>query len=106
VPSLDQALDDVCVHPVHRKENVMKLNDVLPRRLRAVRLDLYGEHGGPLLAESLGIPTRTWVHYESGVSISGPVLLRLIEVTGVEPRWLLTGEGRRYRAIPQGVQGP
>ena len=82
----------------------MNLRDVLPRRLRAVRLDLYGEHGGPLLAEDLRIPTRTWVHYESGVSIPGLVLLRFIEATGVEPRWLLTGEGPRYRAV-QGVQG-
>jgi hypothetical protein len=81
----------------------MNLSGVLPDRLRAVRLDLYGEHGGPLLAESLGIPTRTWVRYESGVPIPGLVLLRFIETTGIEPRWLLTGEGQRYRATPQGV---
>jgi hypothetical protein len=75
----------------------MKWSDVLARRLRAVRLDQYGEHGGPLLAEALGIPTRTWVRYESGTPIPGLVLLRFIAVVGVEPQWLLTGEGRRYR---------
>jgi hypothetical protein len=58
---------------------------------------MYGEHGGPLLAEDLGIPTRTWARYESGAPIPGLVLLRFIEVAGVEPQWLLTGEGRRYR---------
>ena len=79
----------------------MKPSDVLARRLRAVRLDRYGEHGGPLLAEALGIPVRTWVRYESGAPIPGPVLLRFIEVVDVEPRWLLTGEGQRYRVRSQ-----
>ena len=78
----------------------MRVNDVLARRLHAVRLDLYGAHGGPLLAEHLGIPTRTLLRYESGARLRGLVLLRFIEVTGVEPHWLLTGEGRRYRAGP------
>ena len=73
------------------------MNDVLARRLHAVRLDLYGAHGGPLLAEHLGIPTRTWLRYESGARLRGLVLLRFIEVTGVEPHWLMTGEGPRYR---------
>jgi hypothetical protein len=84
----------------------MKLSDILAHRLRAVRLDLYGEHGGPLLAEALGIPVRTWVGYESGAPIPGQVLLRFIAVAGVEPQWLLTGEGRRYRAGSRGARGP
>jgi hypothetical protein len=75
----------------------MSFSDVLAHRLRAVRLDRYGDHGGPLLAEELGIPARSWVRYESGVRIPGLVLLRFIEVTDVEPHWLLTGEGRKYR---------
>ena len=75
----------------------MRLSADLAHRLRAVRLDRYGEHGGPLLAEALQITTRTWVRYESGVPIPSLVLLRLIEVAGIEPRWLLTGEGRMYR---------
>ena len=69
--------------------------DALARRLREVRLAMDGEHGGPLLAEDLGLPARTWAHYESGVPTPGLVLLRLIEVTGVAPHWLLTGEGQR-----------
>jgi hypothetical protein len=50
-----------------------------------------------MLAEALGLPYRTWMNYEEGVNIPGLVLLRFIEVASVEPRWLLTGEGRRYR---------
>jgi hypothetical protein len=84
----------------------MELKEVLAGRLRAVRLDQYGEHGGPLLAERLGIPTRTWVRYESGAPLPGLVLLRFSEVAGVEPRWLLTGEGPRYRVGSPGAHGP
>jgi hypothetical protein len=83
----------------------MRLSAVLAHRLLSVRLDRYGEHGGPLLAEALGIPTRAWVRYESGAPIPGPVLLRFIEVARVELQWLLTGEGRRYRAISPGARG-
>jgi hypothetical protein len=75
----------------------MSVSELLAGRLRAVRLDRYGEHGGPLLAEALQIPNRTWVRYELGAPIPGLVLLRFIEVVGVEPQWLLTGEGRTYR---------
>ena len=84
----------------------MRPSDVLAGRLRAVRLDLYGEHGGPLLAEALGIPTRSWALFESGVAPPGLVLLRFLEVAGVDPHWLLTGEGRRYRSSSSGAHGP
>jgi hypothetical protein len=75
----------------------MGFSRVLAGRLREVRLDLYGEHGGPLLAEALQIPTSTWLRYESGTPIPGLVLLRFMEVVGVEGHWLLTGEGPKYR---------
>jgi hypothetical protein len=79
----------------------MTANDVLAGRLRELRLELYGVHGGPVLAEALGLPARTWAHYESGVTIPGSVLLRFLAVSGVEPDWLLTGAGRKYRAGPR-----
>jgi hypothetical protein len=84
----------------------MRLSAALAGRLRAVRLDLYGEHSGPLLADALGVPARTFVRYESGAPIPGPVLHRFSEVAGVEPQWLLTGEGRKYRATSSGAHGP
>lgn len=70
----------------------------LARRVREVRLELYGVHGGPMLAKSLDLPYRTWHHYESGCTIPAQTLLRFIEVTNVTPRWLQTGEGDRYSA--------
>ena len=75
--------------------------DGLGRRLRQIRIDLYGENGGPMLAESLRLPFRTWVNYESGVTVPGLVVLRFIELTDVSPHWLLTGEPPRYRGTEQ-----
>ncbi len=83
----------------HRGENPMNPTAALAHRLREVRLELYGDDGGPLLAETLGVPARTWANYESGVTIPGLVLLRFIDATDVEPHWLLTGEGRREPAV-------
>jgi hypothetical protein len=67
---------------------------VLAGRVREIRRQLFGEQGGPLLAEALGLPERTWRNYEAGVTIPAPVILRFIELCGASPHWLLTGEGR------------
>jgi hypothetical protein len=48
----------------------------LSRRLREIRQEIFGDHGGPELARRLSLP---------------------IEQTGANPIWLLTGEGPRYR---------
>jgi hypothetical protein len=79
----------------------MTKSHALASRLREVRLELYGEHGAPLLAKALEIPVRTWANYESGITIPGSVLLRFVAATGVESTWLLSGEGRKYRAGPR-----
>ncbi len=72
------------------------LKGSLARRVREVREELYGEHGGPLIAEALHIPFRTWLNYESGCTIPAPSILRFIELTKASPRWLLTGQGEKY----------
>ena len=77
---------------------VRDLNRNLARRLRMLRRELYGTDGIPALAEALGIPDQTWSNYESGVALPAPILLTLIEQTGVDPHWLLTGQGERYTA--------
>jgi hypothetical protein len=64
--------------------------------MRAIRLELYGERGGPLLAETLNLLPRTWANYEAGVMIPAEVILRFIEVTEANPGWLLNGSGDRY----------
>jgi hypothetical protein len=74
----------------------------LAGRLHQVRLDRYGEQGGPRVAEELGIPTRTWIHFETGAPIPQPILRSFIELTGVETYWLSTGLGPRYRGSAWG----
>jgi Bacteriophage CI repressor helix-turn-helix domain len=70
----------------------------LAQRVREVREDLYGEHGTQFLADALGLPLRTWVNYERGVTIPAEIILKLIVATGVSPQWLLTGQGPKYPA--------
>ncbi len=69
----------------------------LSRRLREIRQELFGEHGGPELARRLNLPARTWYNYETGVTVPAEVLLAFIEQTGANPTWLLNGEGPKYR---------
>ena len=66
-------------------------------RLREVRQELFGEHGGPELARRLNIPARTWYNYETGVTVPAEVLLAFIDQTGTNPLWLLSGQGSKSR---------
>jgi hypothetical protein len=74
--------------------HVLKMG--LAERVREIRIALYGINGGPLLAGLLKIPFRTWLNYESGCTIPAHTILRLIELTGAHPHWLLTGDGERF----------
>jgi hypothetical protein len=74
----------------------VQLLEGLAERVREVREDLFGPDGVRRLAEILKLPPETWANYERGVVIPAGVILLFIEVTGVDPRWLLTGEGDRY----------
>jgi hypothetical protein len=68
-------------------------------RLRLIRIELFGEDRDTELADQLGIPLRTWFNFETGVTIPGEVLLEFLEITGIEPLWLLRGTGPKYRAM-------
>ena len=73
---------------------VLKLE--LAGRVRLIREERFGRHGGPLLASYLRVPYRAWVSYESGVTIPAQTILRFIEVTRASPQWLLSGEGDKF----------
>jgi hypothetical protein len=65
-----------------RKKNPpesVRLKSQLAERLRALRIELFGDRGGPELARQLEIPNRTWYNYEIGVTVPAEVLLRFIE---------------------------
>ena len=88
-------------------EETMELSTTrgLAERVRAIRVERFGEDGIPLLAETLGLPEKTWRNYESGVTIPGLVILHFVDVTGVNPRWLRTGKGDRYGDRRRGFDG-
>lgn len=69
----------------------------IANRLREIRQELFGEHGGPELARRLNLPARTWYNYETGVTVPAEVLLTFIDQTGANPAWLLGGEGPKYQ---------
>ena len=71
-------------------------------RITEVRRERFGDAGVPAVASSLGLPCRTWANYEFGVTMPAQVLLKFITLTAVEPHWLLTGEGAKYRR-PYGI---
>ena len=73
------------------------INASLSRRLREIRQELFGDHGGPELARRLNVPARTWYNYETGVTIPAEVLLTFIDQTEANPVFLLSGEGPKYR---------
>jgi len=72
--------------------------DELSPRVREIRRDKFGEDGIATLSQTMKIPAHTWENFENGVLIPAGIILEFIELTGVEPHWLLTGEGARYRA--------
>ncbi len=75
---------------------------LLSKRLKEIRVELFGEHGGAELARLLGVPARTWYNYEMGVTVPAEVILRFIEHTSAEPMWLLRGQGEKYRHVSSG----
>src|SRR5262249_39513141 len=56
----------------------------------------FGDEGVDTVAALVGVPAKTWVNVEAGVNQSAIVILRLIDATGANPSWLLTGEGPMF----------
>lgn len=67
-------------------------------RLRAIRIELFGDDGCDILGDKLGVAPKHWQNYEEiGEALPAQTLLLFIELTGVDPLWLMRGEGRKYR---------
>lgn len=79
----------------------VSVKQAISERLRQIREELFGAHGGPEMARRLNLPARDWYNYETGVTVPAEVLLRFIEQTNANPLWLLNGEGECY-----GTAGP
>ena len=59
---------------------------LLAARLKEIRLEKYGEHGGAEVSRRLKIPSRTWHNYERGVTIPAEIILVFIAMTSVSPQ--------------------
>jgi repressor LexA len=56
------------------------------------------------LSEKVGIVTRTLQRWEKGEQVpDGLAITRIAKATGVQPTWLLTGEGEMYAPRPGNV---
>jgi hypothetical protein len=88
------------------RPEAVREKSALAERLRLVRVEFFGERGGSEMARRLALPVRTWYNYESGVTVPAEVILRFMELTGVEPQWLLHGHGPRYRGGAPAATGP
>jgi hypothetical protein len=76
----------------------MRRKAALADRVREIRLDLYGEDGLESLTRALEVPAQTWRNYERGITMPAHLMLEFLVLTGVDPNWLLTGEGDRLSA--------
>jgi hypothetical protein len=76
------------------------MNIELGHRVREIRLELYGLHGGPMLASELGISFYKLMRYEQGQTIPAHTILLFMEKTGARSSWLFTGEGEKYEHRP------
>jgi len=76
--------------------------EAIGRRLKEIRTELFGDHGGPEMAREIGVPPRTWYNYEMGVTVPAHVILHFIVYTSVAPTWLLHGRGDKFRSPENG----
>lgn len=83
--------------PRQNQPDHLRAKAALGDRLRRVREELVPVDGARELSLRLGIHERTWLNYESGVTIPAEILLGFLEITGTDPSWLLTGEGPMFR---------
>jgi hypothetical protein len=75
----------------------MRNRHAIARRMATLRSEMFGERGRAAMARRLGLPLRTWYNYEEGTAIPAEVVLSVIELTSVEPAWLLHETGPKYR---------
>jgi hypothetical protein len=84
---------------------IARARNLLAARLKQIRVEIFGEDGAVEVARRLKIPAGTWHNYERGVTTPAEVILRFIDVTSVDPRWLLFGLGEKYRNEAPGSVG-
>ena len=75
------------------------MKTTIGERLRSARENK--ELDQTTLAEKVGVVTRTLQRWEKGEQVpDGISITRIAKVTGVQPTWLLTGDGEMYPPPP------
>ena len=73
-------------------------------RLSSIREEAFGKNGRSAFARALGIPLTSYLNFEHGRVPPVDVLVRMVAVTRVNPRWLVHGKGPRL--LPEGAEVP
>jgi hypothetical protein len=71
----------------------------LSERIRAIRIDRFGDDGASVLANLMGIPESKLTSMETHGPIPGHLIVAFIVVTDASPGWLLSGEGEWYSPV-------
>jgi hypothetical protein len=70
----------------------------IARRLKEIRQQLHGDHGGAEFARRLGLPAGTWYGYEKGTTLPAEVLFDFIDLTSANPMYVLDGKEPIYKS--------
>jgi SOS-response transcriptional repressor LexA len=73
-------------------------------RLGSIREEAFGKNGRSAFARALGIPLTSYLNFEHGRVPPVDVLVKMVAVTRVNPRWLVHGKGPRL--LPEGAEVP
>ncbi len=65
-------------------------------RLGSLREAAYGKHGRSAFARALGIPLTSYLNFENGRVPPMDIIVKMMALTRVNPRWLVHGEGPQY----------
>ena len=71
-------------------------------RLGSIREEAFGKNGRSAFARALGIPLTSYLNFEHGRVPPVDVLVKMVAVTRVNPRWLVHGKG--HRLLPEGAE--
>ena len=73
-------------------------------RLGSIREEALGKNGRSAFARALGIPLTSYLNFEHGRVPPVDVLVKMVAVTRVNPRWLV--HGKWPRLLPEGAESP
>lgn len=71
-------------------------------RLSVIREEAFGKRGKSAFARALAIPLTSYLNFENGRVPPMDVIVKMMALTRVNPRWLVHGKGSRY--LPDSIE--